>query len=120
MRTRTYRHIFLINDPCRGGVAHNYKNFFDFYSLFSGKIWPSLSYINVAVIQTMMMMITPKTVPMMFRVLAVLDASSAIADSPRVFAFCAFKKKKNLFLSFTFNLLRENMCICVMEKMMRQ
>lgn len=100
MRTRTYRHIFLINDPCRGGVAHNYKNFFDFYSLFSGKIWPSLSYINVAVIQTMMMMITPKTVPMMFRVLAVLDASSAIADSPRLFAFCAFKKKKKSFFFF--------------------
>lgn len=99
MRTRTYRHILLINDPCRGGVAHNYKNFFDFYSLFSGKIWPSLSYINVAVIQTMMM-ITPKTVPMMFRVLAVLDAFSAIADSPRVFAFCAFKKKKNFFFFY--------------------
>lgn len=41
----------------------------------------------------MMIKITPQTSPITFRILAVLDASMAVADSPTALAFCAFKKQ---------------------------
>lgn len=41
----------------------------------------------------MMITIIPQTSPTTFRILAVLDASAAEADSPRALAFCAFKKQ---------------------------
>lgn len=39
---------------------------------------------------TMMIKIIPKTSPMMFSILAVLDASEALVESPMALAFCAF------------------------------
>jgi len=41
----------------------------------------------------MMIIIIPQTRAMMFRTLAVLDASAALADSPRALAFCALQEQ---------------------------
>lgn len=53
-----------------------------------------------------MITIIPQTSPMMFRILAVLDASTATADSPRALAFCAFKKQvsklASIYMQFSF------------------
>ncbi len=66
-----------------------------------------------------MITIIPQTSPMIFRILAVLDASTATVDSPRALAFCAFKKQVSKLGSINeeFSFLKKNVQSCKTLKM---
>lgn len=85
-----YRHLFLFSGPmCGGGEVHCSKSFAGIPDICR------LPQCYCVALRAMIMMIRmiPQTSPTIFRILAVLDASWATADSPAAFAFCALQEQ---------------------------
>lgn len=87
----TYKHMFLFSGPgWGGGDAHYSRSFGEVPKYLQAKTRHLHCCVALRAMKMMIKMI-PHTSPMIFRILAVLDASTATADSPRALAFCAFK-----------------------------
>lgn len=94
-----YRHLFLLSGPgWGGGEGHCSRSFAEIPKYLQTRSRHLHCCVALRAMKMIIKMI-PHTSATIFRILAVLDASMATADSPAALAFCALKKQVSKLIS---------------------